>query len=101
MTGQRIDKWLWCARFFKTRALATRACQEGRVRVSGQPVTKAHHAIKLGDVLTFPLGANIRVVRVAAFALRRGPATEARSLYEDLAPTTGETRGQPPVASAG
>jgi ribosome-associated heat shock protein Hsp15 len=87
MSGQRIDKWLWCARFFKTRALATKACHEGRIRVSGQVLTKAHYAIKLGDVLTFPLGPNIRVVRIVAFADRRGPASEARGLYEDLTPS--------------
>jgi len=86
MTGQRIDKWLWSARFFKSRALAAKACHDGRIRVSGQTLTKAHYAIRIGDVLTFPLGPNIRVVRVAAFAARRGPASEARSLYEDLAP---------------
>jgi ribosome-associated heat shock protein Hsp15 len=89
MTGQRIDKWLWSARFFKTRALAARACHDGRIRVSGQVLTKAHYAIKVGDVLTFPLGPNIRVVRVVAFAARRGPAAEARGLYEDLAPPGG------------
>ncbi len=86
MTGQRIDKWLWSARFFKSRALAAKACHDGRIRVSGQVLTKAHYAIKVGDVLTFPLGPNIRVVRVSALAVRRGPAAEARGLYEDLAP---------------
>lgn len=86
MAGQRIDKWLWSARFFKTRSLAAKACHDGRIRVSGQVLTKAHYAIKIGDVLTFPLGPNIRVVRVTAFAERRGPAAEARGLYEDLAP---------------
>lgn len=86
MAGQRIDKWLWSARFFKTRALAAKACHDGRIRVSGQVLTKAHYAIKIGDVLTFPLGPHIRVVRVTAFAVRRGPAAEARGLYEDLAP---------------
>lgn len=85
IAGQRIDKWLWCARFFKSRALATRACHEGRVRVSGQTHAKAHYAVKIGDVLTFPLGPHIRVVRVMALAMRRGPPAEARGLYEDLA----------------
>lgn len=82
--GQRLDKWLWFARFFKTRALAARACAEGRVRVSGQVVDKAHYLVRVGDVLTFPAGPNIRVIRVAALAVRRGPAAEARGLYEDL-----------------
>ncbi|HEX6940501.1 MAG TPA: RNA-binding S4 domain-containing protein [Longimicrobiales bacterium] len=91
--SQRLDKWLWFARFFKSRSLAARACAEGRVRVSGQVVGKAHYAVKVGDVLTFPAGPNIRVVRVAALAVRRGPAAEARRLYEDL------TVGRPPMAT--
>jgi ribosome-associated heat shock protein Hsp15 len=83
---QRVDKWLWCARFFKSRTLAAKACHDGRIRVAGQGATKAHHAVKVGDVLTFPLGPNIRVVRVVALAIRRGPSAEARTLYQDLAP---------------
>jgi ribosome-associated heat shock protein Hsp15 len=85
IAGQRLDKWLWCARFFKSRALAAKACHEGRIRVSGHDAVKAHYALRVGDVLTFPLGANIRVVRVMALAMRRGPPAEARGLYEDLA----------------
>jgi ribosome-associated heat shock protein Hsp15 len=95
VTGQRIDKWLWCARFFKSRTLAASACSDGRVRVSGQAVKKAHHPVKPGDVLTFPQGPHIRVVRVAALAQRRGPAPEARGLYEDLAPATATRGGRP------
>ncbi len=85
---QRIDKWLWCARFFKSRTRAARLVGEGRVRVSGAVVHKPHHPLKPGDVLTFPQGPHIRVVRVMALAIRRGPANEARTLYEDLAPPT-------------
>jgi ribosome-associated heat shock protein Hsp15 len=58
------------------------------VRVSGQVVRKAHYALKRGDVLTFPQGRLVRVVRVAGFAERRGPAAAAVALYEDLAPPT-------------
>jgi ribosome-associated heat shock protein Hsp15 len=100
MTGQRIDKWLWCARFFKTRARAAKACHDGRIRVSGQVLSKAHYAIKVGDVLTFPLGPNIRVIRVTALAVRRGPAAEARGLYDDLAPP-GRTLAVPDGPSEG
>ena len=85
VADQRLDKWLWCARFFKSRALAAEACHEGRIRVSGQVAVKAHTALRVGDVLTFPLGPNIRVVRVLALATRRGPPAEARGLYADLA----------------
>ncbi|MBI3451409.1 MAG: RNA-binding S4 domain-containing protein [Rhodospirillales bacterium] len=82
---QRLDKWLWCARFFRSRSLAARLCNEGRLRIAGRVVAKAHYALKPGDVLTFPYGTDIRVVRVATLAKRRGPAAEARGLYEDLA----------------
>jgi ribosome-associated heat shock protein Hsp15 len=86
----RLDKWLWCARFFRSRGLATRFCEEGGVRVNGTRTTKAHHPVRPGDVLTFPLGSNIRVARIRALADRRGPASEARALYDDLsAPETG------------
>jgi ribosome-associated heat shock protein Hsp15 len=98
-TGQRLDKWLWCARFFKSRALAAKACHDGRIRVAGQTLPKAHYTLKVGDVLTFPLGPNIRVVRVMALAMRRGPPAEARGLYEDLA--AGQTLPTSAAASDG
>lgn len=97
----RLDKWLWFARFFKTRSLAARLCQGGGVRIGGAPVTKAHHAVKPGDVLTFSQGRHIRVVRVVALGLRRGPAPEAQALYEDLAPPTAETAMDQPTVHAG
>ncbi len=92
----RIDKWLWQARFFKSRATASKLCGEGRVRVDGRPVAKAHYAVKPGDVLTFPQGSAIRVVKIVALGIRRGPASEARALYEDLSPAPPAER---PVAS--
>jgi ribosome-associated heat shock protein Hsp15 len=82
----RLDKWLWHARFYKSRTLATGACCAGRIRVNGERVLKAHHPIKSGDVLTFPLGPHIRIVRVLGIAARRSSPAEARLLYEDLAP---------------
>ena len=82
--GQRLDQWLWRARFFKTRGLATRLCQAGRVRVNRRPVKKAHHILRVGDILTFPQAGSIRVVRVEALAERRGPAPEAARLYASL-----------------
>ena len=107
---QRLDKWLWCARFCKTRALAAKLCADGRVRLGGRVIQKAHHAVRAGDVLTFPLGPHIRVIRIAALGLRRGPASEARALYEDLAPPPGHgareqsspaAEGQASVATSG
>lgn len=80
----RLDKWLWHARFFKTRSLAMREVAAGHVRVNARPVDKPATPIGEGDTLTFPQGGRIRVVRVLAAGLRRGPAPEARALYDDL-----------------
>jgi ribosome-associated heat shock protein Hsp15 len=70
----------------KTRSLATKLVIDGRMRINGAPTQKAHYAVKPGDVLTFPLGPHIRVIKVVALGSRRGPAAEAQSLYEDLDP---------------
>ena len=82
----RLDKWLWYARFVKTRSLATKLCATGAIRIGGFPVAKANHAVKPGDVLTFPLGRHVRVIKILALGERRGPAPEAQALYEDLSP---------------
>jgi len=82
----RLDKWLWFARFVKSRSLATRLVVDGRMRVNGEPTQKAHYSMKVGDVLTFALGQHIRVIKVVALGTRRGPAAEAQTLYEDLDP---------------
>jgi ribosome-associated heat shock protein Hsp15 len=83
--GERLDKWLWHARFFRTRAAAQRACAEGRIRLNRERIVKAHREIRAGDVLTFVAGNAVRVVRVRGFAARRGSAGSARELYEDVA----------------
>jgi ribosome-associated heat shock protein Hsp15 len=70
----RLDKWLWRARFFKTRSLATRVVADGQVRVNGTRVTKPAQGVTLGDVLTFAQGHAVRVVRIAGLGERRGPA---------------------------
>ncbi|WP_135080938.1 RNA-binding S4 domain-containing protein [Terasakiella sp. SH-1] len=82
----RVDKWLWHARFFKSRTLAAKFVTSGKLRVNGSLISKAHVQLKSEDVLTFPLGPHIRLIRVIQMGLRRGPATEARTLYEDLDP---------------
>ncbi|MFO1060830.1 MAG: RNA-binding S4 domain-containing protein [Dongiaceae bacterium] len=84
--GLRLDKWLWFARFCKSRSQASQLCAGGRLRLDGQLVRKAHQLVRPGAVLTFPLGPHIRVVRVLALGVRRGPPAEARALYEDLEP---------------
>ena len=91
----RMDKWLWQARFFKSRALASRICTAGRVRVNGAKISKAHFGVRPGQVLTFPQGRRIRVVRVIALGHRRGSAKEASLLYEDLSDEAPVPRIQP------
>ena len=82
--GLRLDRWLFQARFVKSRALAARLVEKRRVRINQTLVTKTHYRVRPGDVLTFPQGARIRVVRVLAMGARRGPALEAQTLYEDV-----------------
>lgn len=82
----RADKWLWHARFFKTRGLATKLIAAGHLRVNGQKVSKPSFSIGAGDVLTFAQARQVRVIRVQALSTRRGPAPEAQTLYDDLDP---------------
>ena len=82
----RLDKWLWHARFFKTRSLAAKVVQSGAVRVNGTRITKPAYALRPGDTLTFAQARRIRVVTVLLLGTRRGPAAEAQSLYDDLSP---------------
>ncbi len=83
--GLRLDKWLFQARFFKTRSLAATLASKRKIRINRTLVTKPHYRVRPGDVLTFPQGQEIRVVRVLALGERRGPAAEAQKLYEDVA----------------
>ena len=91
----RLDKYLWQARFFKSRSQAAAYITEGRLRLDGSVVVKPNQTVRTGSVLTFPLGPRIRVVRVLALGLRSGPPAEARSLYEDL--ETPPLRGKVPT----
>lgn len=79
----RLDKFLFQARFFKTRPLAQQLVQKGRVRVNGDRVSKPGRLVRPGDVLTFPAGSAVRVITILALPERRGPASEARLLYHD------------------
>ena len=84
----RIDVWLWRARFFKTRALAARFVDGGRVRiirsVGEARLDKASRAVKVGEGLVFALGGRLVAIRVEGLGERRGPAEEARALYAPL-----------------
>ncbi|CTQ50202.1 RNA-binding S4 domain-containing protein [Jannaschia donghaensis] len=83
---QRIDKWLWQARFFKTRTLAARVVAGGRVRLNEERVTKGSTTVSPGDILTFAQADHIRVVAIIGLPTRRGPAAEAQALYDDRSP---------------
>ena len=83
----RLDKWLWAARFFKTRALAARFVEEGRVRLIHNRLEtrldKPSRSVHLGDAITFAVGGRLVAVVVRGLGERRGPPNEARALYED------------------
>lgn len=82
----RLDKWLWQARFFKSRSIASTMCKARKVRVNGQHAAKASQTVGVGDILTFPQANRIRVIEIIELGTRRGPATEAVLLYNDLTP---------------
>lgn len=84
---QRLDKWLWFARIVKTRSLAARLVSDGFVRVNAQKIDQPAKPVSPGDVLTIALERDIKVLKVIAPGSRRGPATEARQLFEDLSQT--------------
>jgi ribosome-associated heat shock protein Hsp15 len=92
----RLDKWLWHARFFKTRSLAATKVAAGAVRVNGDRVEKRATSVSPGDVLTFAQGNDVRVIRIEAIGTRRGPAPEAQALYFDLAPPVPRGEKPPP-----
>ncbi len=97
----RVDKWLWQARFFKSRALASAVAGSGGLRLNGTHVAKASQPVRPGDVLTFPQANRIRVIRIEALGQRRGPAPEAQALYTDLDETEAKPAGAPgPAAPA-
>jgi len=84
----RLDKWLWFARLARSRAQAAQLCQARRLRLDGRLIDKPSAAVRPGAVLAFAQDDMVRVLRVEAVGLRRGPAPEARRLYTDLAPLT-------------
>lgn len=79
--GQRLDKWLFFARFFKSRGLATARIEAGGIRINGQPCRKPGRSLHVGDEVTISAHGHVRAMRVLALGTRRGPATEAQCLY--------------------
>jgi ribosome-associated heat shock protein Hsp15 len=98
MLEMRIDKWLWVARFFKSRTLAAAACVGGKVDLNEQ-AAKPARTVRPGDLLHITLPRGKKIVKVAALSERRGPGVEAARLYEDLSPPPSprELRIPPPV----
>ncbi|MCW0233583.1 MAG: RNA-binding S4 domain-containing protein [Ferrovibrio sp.] len=77
----RLDKWLWMTRFCKTRAIAQTLAAKGRIRINGRRVDKPHALVRVDDVITLPLPAAVKVVKVLTLPARRGPAAEAQASY--------------------
>ncbi len=84
--GQRLDRWLWFTRLVKTRTLAAKFVESGKVRVNSVRITKPARTVRAGDVITATLHRRLRIVKVLSAGERRGPASEAQTLYEDLTP---------------
>lgn len=84
--SQRLDKWLWFARLFKTRVEAAAMCSSRHLRMDGRVVDKPHAAVRVGSVISFPKAGRVVVVKVEGMAERRGPYSTARLLYSDLSP---------------
>ncbi|MCC3861594.1 RNA-binding S4 domain-containing protein [Pseudemcibacter aquimaris] len=91
---QRIDVWLWHARFYKTRSLATKMVRGGKVRLNGNVTKKSSAVVTIGDVLTFTRADQILIAKVLGIGTRRGPAPEAQLLYEDLTPAREEKKAE-------
>jgi ribosome-associated heat shock protein Hsp15 len=98
MAEMRIDKWLWAARFFKSRTIAAAACDGGKVDVNDQAV-KPSRLVRPGDRLTIGLPRIKRIVRVVALSEKRGPGTEAARLYDDLTPAPAPREQRPAPAA--
>jgi ribosome-associated heat shock protein Hsp15 len=84
LEAQRLDKWLWFARFAKSRSLAAKLIEEGCIRVNRQRTVKPSTAVKCGDVLTMTLHGRVRVIEIRAAGERRGSASEAQTLYSEV-----------------
>ena len=80
----RIDRYLHCIRLVKSRTLAQAVIEAGHARIDGRRVDKPSEAVRVGSIVALPLGDRVRVLKVLALPVRRGPASEARACYEEL-----------------
>jgi ribosome-associated heat shock protein Hsp15 len=92
----RLDKFLWFARIVKTRALAQTLAEQGRIRIGGRLIDRAHAPVRIGDVLSFAQRGAVRVLKVETLPARRGPPAEARALYTEIAEGGSETPNSSP-----
>lgn len=92
---QRLDQWLCYARFFKTRSLAAKIIKSKGVRIDGDLKKRASANVKIDQTLTFVAGERVRVIKIRALATRRGPASEAALLYEDMSPPPAPRQPKP------
>ncbi|WP_295735125.1 RNA-binding S4 domain-containing protein [uncultured Bartonella sp.] len=99
VSRQRLDKWLFFSRTVKTRSLAAKIVEGSKVRVNRVKIDKSSYPIKVGDVLTIRLERSVVVYKVTGLGVRRGPAAEARLLYEDLTPAEVVTDRQNMISS--
>lgn len=98
--GLRLDKWLFQARVFKSRALAAERIEKGGIRINGQRCAKPGRLVRVGDELVISVHGQLRVLTVAALGERRGPASEARLLYDEAAQSEiGDGLIDPPEAT--
>ncbi|MEO1206810.1 MAG: RNA-binding S4 domain-containing protein [Pseudomonadota bacterium] len=95
LPGQRLDKWLWYTRVVKSRSLAASLIEDGRVRLNRVKVDKPKQIVRPGDVITASVHKRILVLKVLLPGVRRGPAVEAQTLYEDLTPPEVPLPGTP------
>jgi ribosome-associated heat shock protein Hsp15 len=95
LKGRRLDQWLWFARLVKSRSRAARLCAAGAVAVNGMTVKKVNHILRAGERVTVQQGAFCRTIRVRGLGERRGPAAEARLLYEEIAPAVHQSEMTP------
>ena len=96
--GQRLDKWLWFARVVKTRTLAARLIADGKVRINRERTDKPSQTLRPGAVVTILVNGRVRVLRMVAPGVRRGPPADALALYEDLTPQQKPTAPEPASA---
>lgn len=87
-TSQRIDKWLWHARFFKTRSIAQKQVVTGKIRVDREKISSPSRKILIGNVLTITRDRDIKIIEILGLADKRGPFSQAQHLYNDLSPPT-------------